>query len=693
MKVKLKILRSGSPGQSPEYQNFEIEAEDSDSVAGVLQRISEETDPGLSFRFVCNCQKCAECALLVNGKPCLACDKTVEPEMTIAPLPNLPVMKDLMIDRRQVLDKPLEILPVLKTPPETEFRADADQHDVDAAVKMTRCIECLICQSVCPARADEPELFAGPLGLVWLGQRGILEAGHSAGMVRQALEHCIFCGDCWGACPRGDNIPGVFFREMVSAPCRYACPAGIDVCRYVRFIRPGRFAAALAVIREKIPFPSICGYACAHPCEAKCRRGQVDDPIAIRALKRFVADREVGTRPPPQKSPPTGKRVAIIGSGPAGLTAAYYLAKQGHGVVVFETLPVAGGMMAVGVPEYRLPKRELDREIEDIKALGVEIKLNEKVASVEDLLKQGYDAVFIATGTHRGSRLGIAGENLRGVIDGVSFQRDVHLGKKPQLGAKVVVVGGGGVAIDCARTTLRLGAGKVTLASLEGEGCLLCDPEEAAEALEEGVVFHHSRTFTRILGADGQVTGIECLDVSSFQLEESGRLRVTAVPGSAHVLPADTVIVAIGQRPDPALVEGVRGISVSRNQRLVVDPLTLATGREGVFAGGDAVSGPASIIEGIAAGRRAAVSIDKYLGGGGEIDETLAPPEDVPVAIEHLPREDREKKARRAVPTLPPEQRRQSFATVELGFTEEQAMAEAGRCLSCDLELEELSPD
>ncbi len=465
---------------------------------------------------------------------------------------------------------------------------------------------------------------------------------------------------------------------LVSAPCSHICPAGIDVPRYVRFIAEGKPAEAAAVIREKIPFPSVCGLVCFHPCEAKCRRAQLDEAIAIRMLKRFAS--EYDTRLWKQNikvAPATGKRIAIVGSGPAGLTAAYYLAKLGYSVTVFEALPEPGGMMRVGIPDYRLPKDILRAEIKEIEDIGVEIKTNAKIDSTDSLFKDGYNAVFLALGAHGGISMGVEGEDSPRVIECVDFLRDINLGKEVKPGDRVAVIGGGNAAIDSARTAHRLGAKKVTIVYRRTQAEMPANPEEIEDALAEGVQIAYLATPSRIISQDGKLE-LECIRMELGALDASGRRRPEPIKGSEFTTSFDTIIAAIGQRPEIPIQFN---LDIGRGNTIQVDPDTLATEKEGVFAGGDAVSGPASVIEAIAAGRQAAISIDKYLGGSGAIDETLAPPEEA-VA----PLEETEEKRRPEMPTLPPEQRLSNFSQVELGYSEQMAIEEAKRCLRCDLE-------
>ncbi len=465
---------------------------------------------------------------------------------------------------------------------------------------------------------------------------------------------------------------------LVSAPCSHTCPAGIDVPRYIRFIAEGKFAEAVALIREKIPFPSVCGHICVHPCEAKCRRGLLDDAIGIRVLKRFAAEHDTELWKPNSKvAPATGKRVAIVGSGPAGLTAAYYLAKLGHSVTVFEALPEPGGMMRVGIPDYRLPKDILRAEIKEIEGVGVDIKTNTPVDSLDGLFKTGYNAIFLAIGAHQGIKIGVKGEDSPRVRECVSFLRDVSLGKEVKLGDRVAVIGGGNAAIDSARTALRLGAKEVTIVYRRTRTEMPASAEEIDGAIAEGVEIHFLAAPSRIVSRNGELE-LECLGMRLGEVDASGRRRPEPIEGSEFVMSFDTIIAAIGQRSE---IPGRFNLPIGRGNTIQVDPDTLATGREGVFAGGDAISGPASVIEAIADGRQAAISIDKYLGGSGEIDETLAPSEEAAA-----PLKEAVEGRRTEVPTLPVAERLRGFGQVELGLSEEMAIKEAERCLRCDLE-------
>lgn len=478
------------------------------------------------------------------------------------------------------------------------------------------------------------------------------------------------------------RCPAAVCKGLVKAPCSHTCPAGVDVPRYIRRIAEGNYGEALAVIREKIPLPSVCGYVCFHPCEDKCRRGQLDEPVAIRALKRFAADHAKKAAYSKQKvALPSGKRVAVVGSGPAGLTTAYYLAKMGgHAVTVFEALPEAGGMMRVGIPRYRLPKDVLDAEIETIKQLGVEIKTNSRIDSINSLREQGYDAIFLSLGAHAGIKMRVAGEDSQGVVDCVSLLRDVSLGKKVKLGEKVAVIGGGNAAMDASCTALRLGAKEVTIIYRRSRDEMPASEEEIGEVLHEGVKIRYLVAPSKISRQDGHLK-MECIRMQLGKTDSSGRRRPEPVPGSKFEEEFDTIVAATGQIPQiPEKMEA----KVDKRGVLNADPDTCAIEMIGVFAGGDVVSGPASVIEAIAAGRQAAISIDKYLGGEGLIEEKIASPEDVS-ALPELSEEEAERH-RAEMPALGLDRRLEGFSIVELGFPEATAIEEAQRCLRCDLE-------
>jgi NADPH-dependent glutamate synthase beta subunit-like oxidoreductase len=395
-------------------------------------------------------------------------------------------------------------------------------------------------------------------------------------------------------------------------------------------------------------------------------------------LKGYAAMHDTGLwKEKVKKAPATGKRVAIVGSGPAGLTAAYYLARLGHAVTVFEALPEPGGMMRVGIPDYRLPKDLLRAEIKEIEDIGVDIKTNTRVDSLDELFKEGYNAIFIATGAHQGMKLGVKGEDSPRVMDCVSFLRDVNLGGEVKLGERVAVIGGGNAAIDSARTALRLGAKEVTILYRRTRGEMPASTEEIEGAMAEGVKIEFLVAPSRIAQRNGRME-LGSIRMRLGVIDASGRPRPEPIEGSEFLTDFDTIIAAVGQRPE---IPAQFNLTLGRGDTIQVDPETLATSRQGVFAGGDAKSGPASVIEAIADGRQAAISIDKYLGGSGDISETLAPPEGV---LEPL--EEAGEKRRPPMPTVPVKQRLNNFVQVELGYDDEMAIEEAKRCLRCDLE-------
>jgi formate dehydrogenase (NADP+) beta subunit len=458
-------------------------------------------------------------------------------------------------------------------------------------------------------------------------------------------------------------------KTVAIAPCREACPAGIDVPRYIRHIRNRDFDRALAVIREKIPFPAVCGHACVHPCESKCARIQFDEAIAIRMLKRAAYERSRGELVYERKAKPTGKRVAVIGAGPCGLTAAYYLAGLGHAVSVFDRLPRAGGMLRYGIPEYRLPNGIVDREIAMIQSRGVEIVTNTPVASAEELLKSGYDAVLAASGAWKPVQTGIEVTDAPPVIDGIAFLEEVNTGVRHAIGRRVVVAGGGNTAIDAARASVRMGA-EVLLLYRRGRGEMPAEPEEVAEAEAEGVRIEFMAAPVEV--GKGRVL---CIRMAPGPPDASGRPRPVPIEGSEFSLSCDAVIMAIGQSADAG------GLKLEANPDGTARVgAALETPVPGIFAAGDVVSGPKTIIEAIAQGRLASASIDKYLGGDGRIDadgpseEAIEPPDAKPVGARR-PRPER----------VPPKGRIRGFGLVEFGYDEETAGREAERCLACDI--------
>ena len=485
------------------------------------------------------------------------------------------------------------------------------------------------------------------------------------------------------------KCPAAVCQALFRAPCQHTCPVELDIPGYVSLIKEGRFVEAYRLIKQRNPLPAVCGRVCHHPCEFKCNRAQVDEPIAIKDLRRFVVDYafDSGIEYVPRVKERKEERVAIIGAGPAGLSAAWDLALEGYRVTVFEALPVAGGMLTVAIPEYRLPKDILRKEIQEIEKLGVDIKLNTPVNDVEALLKDGYKAVFIATGAHKGEKMGISGEDLGGVHDAIEFLREVNLGKKIRVGKRVVIIGGGNSAIDSARVALRKGAEEVHVFYRREKKDMPAIVEEIEAAEEEGIYFHFLTAPSRILGSGGKVTGLECIRMGLKEFDRSGRKTPYPIEGSEYVVDTDMVIEAIGQRPDTSFIKGGE-IQTGRGGTVVADRRTLATGRKGVFAGGDAVTGPKTAIEAIAAGQRAACSIRRYLQGQ-EFSPLVERNGYEPIAYSSTPPSDEEtrEKARIKTPELPLTDRKTSFKEVTSSYNPEEAREEASRCLRCDLEV------
>jgi len=481
-----------------------------------------------------------------------------------------------------------------------------------------------------------------------------------------------------GAIPE-DLLPK--FEEK-TPPCQAACPIQVDARGYIALISEGKFDEALALVREKNPFPGITGRICSRPCEKVCRRGDVDQPVAIDLLKRFLADREVQFKMDITPEEEKGERVAIVGSGPAGLMAAYELRKRGYPVTIFEALPVAGGMLAVGIPRFRLPQEVLDREIDIVRQLGAEIKINTPIGpglSLDDLRDQGYRAILLAVGAAQGRQLTIPGHDARGVMDTLKFLKAVALHEKVDVGAKVVVVGGSNRAVDAARTALRLGGNEVTILYNRTSREIPADGEEVREAEAEGVRIRYLSTPTKILVRGGRVAGIEVASTTLSQADSLGRRRVVSVEGPREILDADTVIVALGSTPDLSFLRN--RLAITRWGTIEVDPVTLVTSMDGIFSAGDAVTGPKTFIEALAAGRKAATSIDRYLRG-----EDLKSPRDLEETEAGFVWVDIEKvepQARVEHPTLPPQHRKKDFREVNLLPDQEEITQEAGRCLHC----------
>lgn len=502
-------------------------------------------------------------------------------------------------------------------------------------------------------------------------------------------EDCRFCTACAEVCPTGsirDKLQLLttnLKKEEALVPCRTACPAHTDIPRYIRFVKEGDYDAAVAVIREKVPFPNTLGHVCSHACELECKRKEVSEAMSIRDIKRYAAEHDTGRywKGKGKQLPDTGKKVCVVGGGPAGLTAAYYLRKQGHAVTVKEALPTVGGMMSYGIPSYRLPREIVAQEAKVIEDQGVVIETNTKVEKPVELLKE-YDAVLMTIGAHKGVRLPMEGSELPGVLLNIDFLRNASLGQETGMGKRIIVLGGGNVAFDCARTAKRLGAEEIHLACLEAREVMTADDEEIEQAKEEGIFVHPAQTFERITGTDA-VTGVDFMNVKSFTFDENRRAIIEKEEGSEHHIDADTVIFATGQRPD--LTEEA-GLTLGRANSIVVKENSLATETEGVFAAGDVVYGTKSVILAIASGRDAAVEIDKYLGGDGDISETLAPKQHADPKIGKV--EGFGYFGRTKTQVTPAAERQDNFNEVDHGICDADICGEASRCLQCDLRLQ-----
>jgi len=529
---------------------------------------------------------------------------------------------------------------------------------------------------------------ACPFDALSIGENGLPEVNKNL---------CTGCGTCEKLCPKAiirltsqsRRIQHLYTEDECTSPCQRTCPAGIDIPGYISHIKAGNYRGAIELIKEKNPLPLTCGRVCPHPCEDMCRLLKAADPVNINHLKRFVADIEMnsGERAIPYKAPETGKRVAIIGGGPAGLSCAYYLARLGHSPTIFEAMPKLGGMLRYGIPEYRLPKKILDWEIEGILEMGVEVKTGVSMGadfSLKTLKDNGFDAFFLGTGAWDTRSLGVEGEDLKGVLPGTHFLIDRGLEKATPVGEKVAIIGGGNTALDAARTSWRLGAKEVTIIYRRSRKEMPANDIEIEEAAKEGVIFHYLAAPTKLMGEKGRLTHLEYLEMELGEPDESGRRRPVPKKGTETVIEVDNVINAIGQFPVTGFLKD-DGVGLSRwNTIEVVNDITGETTIEGVFAGGDAVTGASIAVEAIGAGRRAARSIHLYLGG-----QEISPPEKAITKKSQLPdvEELRGVKGSERVkmPELKVDDRSLNFNEVESGLTEEMAKGEAERCLQCGL--------
>ncbi|MBA2284012.1 MAG: FAD-dependent oxidoreductase [Ktedonobacteraceae bacterium] len=484
-------------------------------------------------------------------------------------------------------------------------------------------------------------------------------------------------------------------KEDLRAPCQAACPVGTNAGLYVSLIAQGRYDEALDVAAEPNPFPAICGRVCTAPCEDVCRRGEFDQPIAIRDLKRFATDHGNADKPTRRKVRPPRhhytERVAIVGAGPTGLSAAYYLARRGYGVTVFDAMPVPGGMMAIGIPEYRLPRAELNRDIDAMRELGVEMRLNTAIGQdVEfDDLRTMYNAVLLAVGAQRSQRLSVPGEDLQGVIPATTFLKEYNLEPDTRLSGSVAVIGGGSTALDAARSALRAGASSVQIFYRRSRVEMPAQVEEVRAAIAEGIELHELVAPVQVIGVDGHVSAVRCQRMRLDEPDAQGRRRPVPVPDSEFDTPIDRVLIAIGEAPDPSFLPAGTSVGVAPWGGLLVNPETLATGSPNIFAAGDVTYGPKSIIHAAAHGRRAAQSIHAFLRKI-SIRQVAEMPEDEFEIRSELPASgliqiDLRPTPRAEMPLRGTEAAHDRSVEFATGFTEEQARREGSRCLRCDL--------
>lgn len=548
----------------------------------------------------------------------------------------------------------------------------------------TRCVRCGRCVRAC-------QDLRGVRVLELINTDQGVRAGVPGG---KSLEEagCSFCGACIEVCPTGSimDAPGLIMEDASYAdsvvPCRYGCPGHADIPRYVSFIGKGEFQKAVAVMREKLPFPATLGCICDHKCETACKRNELGKPLSLCKLKQAAAFQDDGSwKKNRRQDPPTGKKAAVIGAGPAGLTVAYYLAKKGHDVTVFEKNEKAGGQCRYGIPAYRLPDEVLDKEIADLLEVGINLKTSSPIEKPSALLEDGYDTVTVTIGTHQGTVIPLEGHDLPGVQVNAEFLKQARTGTAEIPGKKVMVLGGGNVAYDCARTALRLGAEEVHIACLESSDQMTASEEEREQGLEEGIILHAAHSFLRITGTD-KVEGVELQQVSKFSFDEERNAVIELVEDTKSVVPVDGVIFAIGQKPkgtEEMELELTHGPYIKVGD-------SMETSVKGIFAAGDVVTGTKTVIESIYAARCTAQEVDKFLGGDGDIFEQLVEPEEKDPYIG--PSEGFSKLERLYPSYLDADTRKTGFQMVEIPFSDEDAKSEAGRCLRCDLRLELQKP-
>jgi NADPH-dependent glutamate synthase beta subunit-like oxidoreductase len=557
--------------------------------------------------------------------------------------------------------------------------------------QVKRCYDCGTCTGACPA--GESGSGFDPRKILHMIKTGMKDQLLGS----PTIWHCTHCDTCLFVCPQGVRFSAVVdvLREMAiqqgyasgegcekwgTAPCKASCPAHISIPGFVSAVAEGRYEEGLKLIKEEMPFPGICGRICPHPCEEECNRGKVDKPVAIEYLKRFLADWDLTKTTPyvPLKKAAKKERVAVVGAGPAGLTAAYYLAIEGYGVTVFEKYPVPGGMMTLGIPEFRLPRNILQAEIDVIRKLGVEIRLNVEIG--EDIefadLQRDYQAVFLGIGCQQAIKLSIPGEEtFRGVVDGLEFLREINLGNLPPSRGKLVIVGGGNTAVDCARTAKRLGFESVVLLYRRTREEMPANPWEVEDTIEEEIDIEYLTLPVRILGENGKVTGVECVRMKLGEPDESGRRRPVRIEGSEFTIQTDMVVAALGQTPDLRCLPRPLETTISSRGFLVADPQTGLTKAPLVFSGGDVVSGPRTVVEAIGFGKEAARSIDRVLRG----EDVQAGRGPQWKGIGYSP-ESVERRERETMPRLALQERKSSFDEVDLGFDDQQVGCEAERC-------------
>jgi len=486
------------------------------------------------------------------------------------------------------------------------------------------------------------------------------------------------------------ECPGVVCKEIISSACQHTCPIDTEATVYISLIAQRRFDEAWEVIRKDNPLPSICGRACYHFCESKCQAGKWGEPIAVRTLKRFVADyaRKAGIYGITEKPVIDKEKIAIVGSGPGGLTAAYYLARKGYDVTIFEALDSPGGALITYVPEYRLPRDIIDLDIENIRSMGVKFRTGTKVGKDISLgkIRENYSAVFIAAGANKPKKLRIPNEDAEGVLDALDFLRRVNLREELKIGKRVGIIGGGNAAVDVARVIRRVGdTDKITIFYRRSRREMPALAEEVNGAIEEGIDIQFLAAPSRIIAKNGRIAGIECIRTKLGMVDESGRRSPVPIEGSEFVTELDTLIVAIGEGPDPSCLGDDCCIEFTKTEAVAVDRETLATNLGGVFAGGDIVTHPQTIVEAVQAGKIAANMIDKYIRGEKLVREYKLTRPFMYVPPVELTEEEIRGSKRVVAPCLPVDERVCNFDEVELTITEEMAVKEARRCLRCDL--------